>query len=1692
MFTPFNVNFFLIYNSAQNPFDNSYIAYVLVILSNLQIFALNGFFGVSDSLQNQDSIQSDDSSWLNQWLHFLGFTRFSSWETLNNMSCLFQITSILLFLITGCLGLLIIILRNRLTESYRFHISTFKGLLSLCDLLLYLPALDFLTHSYIPNADLAHQISFGTFQNDNDSISSSTGTTTMTETTAFGWFRIFYLLAFLAYFFTRKLVMPVDLPFGTILQSKLCYNDSLFEHFRILFILILSIVDWRVREHGLSPLVIDVISCCFGISQVVLGLKWMTYHYYKTHLLYGLISSFYLSHSIILLVRHQFEAYLLSSMLDTVRVINILDVAYFSTGIFCMWIFYNIYKYIYSLHLPSDSSALPSLSVIAEKYNIHRLLEMKNEKTLNSEIAHYLQCHFAACSDPKSCPCSKLLLKSSNESSCYKELNINYYELHDSKKVEEFMVARLTYMLTTPNWFYGKLSFLVRVISYLAFRLDRPVQACMTVAKFSEMKQNKKQKFKAFYEYFFTEIKRIATNSMTEEEKKLYNYNISNALVFDELFQKAKADEGKIRVEYTNFFSYLYESAFVDLQKLHNLGRKLVEQIEGLENTFNKLTLLNPENTELVMMIMKFQKLVREESGHSIAVLNTRLSNIFQKRSMRLYYKNTGQKALFSPEDNLDEKTMFMMVDLFQHHGQILKASQNFYKTFGINKELESNVTLNSIFLPDMREAHQHALLQMTQKTETFLTTHKFENLIFGLNRDNLLVPLHLYSKIEVQGSQVYAAASLQTEDSKSIIILDEGGYIISFTKTLEHLFEGLQYQKEGNRMNMCLLIPALIPIIHGKLKTDNNSLSSIMLVTHKLFQRKTYLTTSKVYSQVIQQFNERRDPKMLTSSLMNLLNMMLNEHLSAHRISLIYNYRQALNMGHWELEITDLTQLKEVQIVQDIIPKLQKDTHFGVISNTFMPGEPDAGSPLKYTISPPMLKQNGTNITLDLDKSDMMTIPVEYMDKGSENFKFETKAFGELLSSKRAQPLSIRINTFNNSEHVREVDRPGRPSEAKEKLSAHTSGFDHKDWMKSDDAIEGSVNFGLDDQKHLNNGVIYTERVEKPIFQGENRSVGRNSSSTRSVSSENSSRMIRQFIQEPNSMRLIRSHYLFGIGATIVILTMIIIQYAITSTAIIDLEGLAAMNIHPSETATYLQRARKQGYTRGMIDKYLISPDFGPSNLYYLMFYFNGSITELPLLLQDVSSSRVLSTHISKYPVSIVFPETLEVQNVSLISAIQLAINNGYLRAVDADKGVNTSSINYQPRRFAEYNIATIVDNLLTYVTEIQVEFDRYDNSTGSVSLLAFCIGCSCAFLTLICLALVVSTISKKEHKILIVFCKISKKDLQLEAARLADNSDASKKKSRDENRFKDKMGREKLFTDYQSPKSYFWVKFFSFILFYGIMIIPFLISYTEINTYSKNFSEGIQEYNTWEVTRTEFVEMYADAEYVFFNTDSDEENFQKSLTNFMAQLQKIRALLKTFDTIYTELGVATSHPICSQPTMDKISGTLKNNFCDYLEEDNTTESACTDALGGIAKNGMLNTMNYITDFLEKKVLALNSTSNRIQTMMEFGYSSQYEENEGILVAISRMLRLLSDDMNTDLMKYLNAEKRMLLTILVISIVGYFIGMMIGWTLLVRRLSHQLNQTKRTLNILPIRLIRGNSFIKNILVKEMKLNIVI
>ena len=1684
------VKFLRIYNSVPNPLDNGYAAYALVILSSLQIFTLNGFFLPGDSPQNQDSTLSGVSSWLNQWLHFLDFTRFCSWETLSNTNCLFQMVSFLLFLITGCLGLLLFILRNRLTISYRLAISTFKGLFTLCDMLLYLPALDFLTHSYIPNADLAHQIPFGTFQNDNDSsLSTPTPKTTMTETTSFGWFKIIYLLAFLAYFFTRKLMLSVDLSFGTVLKSKLCHNDSLFQYFRIFFIVILSIVDWRVREHGLSPLVIDIISCCFGISQVVLGLKWMTYHYYKTHLLYGLISSFYLSHSAILLVRHQLEAHLLFSMLDTMRVIKMLDIAYFSTGIFCMWSFYNIYQKIYSLKLPSNSSR--SLPVIAEKYNIHRILEMKQEKRIESEILHYLQCHFAVCSDSNSCPCSKLFLEQSAGSpTLTKEFKLNLFELNHSTLVEELMVARLTYFLITPNSrFYGRLSFLARVISYLAFQLNNPVQACLTVARFSAIMKSKRKKFQVFYEYFLTEIKSIATHAMTVEEGALHNYNISDGITFDENLQKLKKKEVTIRVEYTKFFSYLHESAIVDLQKLHKIGKQLVEQIEELEDTFEKLSQLNPESAELILLIIKFRRDVRGESSSAFAGLNAKLLNIFQKKSM---HKKNGPKGFSTHEDLYNEKTMFMIVDLFDNPGALLRASNNFYKNFGTNQELEGDMNINNFMLPHMRAPHQHMLLQLRSKADTFTTNHTFGDLMLGLNRERLLVPFYLYVKIEIQDSQIYAAASLQLEEQKrNYIVIDERGYLVSFTKGLEDFFEGKQYQTDEKRVNISLLIPSLIPAIFGnqeiskhsqnddeelqslsqkkqqtvKLEAKTKTLTTFMLMTHKVLQSKSHLTNSKEYRSMFQQIKENANDQLLSADLINLLRMMSEESVEVYKVSLKYTFRKfqrlSLQSGHWEIEISKLTPIKKPTTLKGVIPLISEQLGLHTLSPLIKPSERE------------MFFSNGT-------------YPKQFFPRatGENDGSFKSLTTTNELTAIESPYLRAEnydeISILKKNLPEAKILQPIKEEEAL-KIS------DDDDDPTTERSYQHSLNHS--DKRELHFPEKRMQKKRKKIFveKQESMSSGRHSAET-----ANSSRVIRQVIKENNSMRLIKSHYYSGLVAALIIILMVIIHFLVTDSAIQVLQQLANMNIHPTLIATYLKRSIKLSYTRKMIHKQMLPSSLESENFYWLMFYFNSSMLAIPDLYQDTSSKGILISYMEKNPIPVIVSNTNEVQNMSLISALDLALSYGYTRAIDAGRGVNFANENYFPQIFGEQNTNNIVDYLLIYATEIQTGIDSQNKITVTLNLITLCIGCVCTFLALICLGLVYTKIKNKQNNILVLFCKISKKDIQIETIRLSDEAQVKgklKAKTKDQSRFQDTRSRDRLFSSYVLPRRHLVVRTIAFTFLFSVLVTPFLICYFELSRYSSNWRTSLAEYNMLERTRNQFSSVFADAEYVYLNSDSNEESFQKGLERYTATYNIFKPLLIDFQQSFTQLAFTTNHAVYSQNTSANLMNALSEKICSYTEQDILLNATCYEGFGGIAKDGLISALNVLVDNMEKNIAALNSSSDRATTMKSIGSSIRYAEGNKFVIALSQTLRDLCMKMNDDLLDYLDFERNSLSILVAICVIGYFLLMMIGWTVFVYKLSHDLDQTKKILDILPTRLLQGNSFVRNILVKIMKVN---
>lgn len=242
-------------------------------------------------------------------------------------------------------------------------------------------------------------------------------------------------------------------------------------------------------------------------------------------------------------------------------------------------------------------------------------------------------------------------------------------------------------------------------------------------------------------------------------------------------------------------------------------------------------------------------------------------------------------------------------------------------------------------------------------------------------------------------------------------------------------------------------------------------------------------------------------------------------------------------------------------------------------------------------------------------------------------------------------------------------------------------------------------------------------------------------------------------------------------------------------------------------------------------------------------------------------------------------------------------------------------------------------------------------------------------------------------------------------------------------------------------------------------------------------------------ERTRTHFVSTYVDAEYVYFNSVSNEENFQKSLEVFTATFDIFKPLLNDFEQLFTQLALSKDHAIYSQNTSANLNGALSQNFCPFMPPDTRINLTCNYGFGGIAKNGLINALNVLVDYIEKNIAALNSSSDRVATMKSIGSNNYYAESIEYVIALSRTLRGISTAMNDDLLGYLKVERNSLLIILVISVVGYFFLMLIGWTVLVYKLSHDLDQTKKILDILPTRLLQGNSFVRNMLVKIMKVN---
>ena len=430
-------------------------------------------------------------------------------------------------------------------------------------------------------------------------------------------------------------------------------------------------------------------------------------------------------------------------------------------------------------------------------------------------------------------------------------------------------------------------------------------------------------------------------------------------------------------------------------------------------------------------------------------------------------------------------------------------------------------------------------------------------------------------------------------------------------------------------------------------------------------------------------------------------------------------------------------------------------------------------------------------------------------------------------------------------------------------------------------------------------------------------------SRATRTTSSS-----LKKSLQSRASSRMLQGYYTMGLAAMTVIVIVSVLHYIITNTAMIQLFALSNMNLHPTQVASFINVERSEILKRASVDNGLFPSSLGAISALTIEYYYTSYLSEFQSILNDTDSLSVVSNHIKNNLVEIYDPIEQQTENYTLITAIgQLESWNiqEYTAVLDLQ---NTSLPNFYPRRFFDVNVGSIQDNLLLLMSSVQDAITQQYNSTVSLRLIVFMIGTFVIFAVLIFFLFLYRNINNKKYKILVVFCKISKKDLENEIGRLLEDCTTMKyaleadKNSLLMNKASQKKGlkSERMFTNYIMPSVSLSKMTISFFFLFGTFILPFLISYLKLLTYTQHWMKGIEQYKDWEIMRTNLVGSFSDAHYVYFESVANSSEFNSSLIAYNARLPTLQEYIRDFDTLMSEFGMLSNQDLYTGDIADAL----------------------------------------------------------------------------------------------------------------------------------------------------------------------------
>ena len=1157
-------------------------------------------------------------------------------------------------------------------------------------------------------------------------------------------FQAIYLITWLIFVSHVQFGHLLTLSFRNFLKDKHCLNSHWY--FPLLYAMTLGLIflDWSVREHQLPPILVDLTSCLIATYQVITNLYYKSFIHPGAHLFHGCLSAFYLGHSVQLLLIHQ-----LSEEHRTY-----LEASYFLVAGLLVKLYYNWHRKLFSYSSEFLESLPKNFTDRAEINTLFKILGGDQSGKSNFRVFEYLQKHFAEC-NISSCMCEKLR---KNMGTGQSKFDIG--GLHLNNLIDEFLADRLEklYRKHPKNVFI-----VIALVNCLVFRFNKPVKACMAITRL-QMKPNNKQLPKTIYQVLFQWVNDSLSNEMDDNESKLHAISFHHSILFGKGLKQVTSGRIKLMEDYTRFYSYILDNNIAHLSKIRANGMAYVKQARALEKQLARLLDLNPHSPELILVMLDLKNMLHEESKETITSLELKLHNIYQRKLTEKNALNRYQSRPEISKFDEDTVFLMVDVfgEDFGKIVSYTKNFLTTFE-FPEHVSKFSSVYLKDILPSSLVQPHQRALQKFSASGDQFFTTHNYNELLLAQTKANFLTPVHVCVKLEAVDYNIYAAAAIIPYETKSsYILLDMNKNIVSYTGALQEHLGGLEGRLERSRYNICMLMPSLysaFTLCEREIESKSPSRSGEGGTVAGRSSRNKTRFAATLYAVWSHNSSSSRDSKLFELSrkfaenigTIDCSEVFLQEAKSLFRTipnfdttniyklncNINYHGHHQSDLNYWSIEITDFKLQKtdytaskklallfdakgvsykansnvagtykdnEVHTLLSLSKKnsmrakfVDKDTSNAKDVQSLKPTQCDSEVGRKNYQSAatfyPAIKEQSLDSLVMIDENSN----IEFLNHNISN-KSRKSGQSQVLDDKDA--LIFHFPHIKNQEqdttikqaYTRQKNRK-MDSEVLQSIDAERGSFDLGDSANFDSNTQGQAHFKLRQRKKKK-----TEFLEKRAAQLSE--AGTKYTAASSVSIVSSNQNIRNSIKSHNASKMLRGYNIFGLAATLTVLMMLLLQFYVSQTSLVQLENLANMNLAPSQVATYMNMGVRKLYQRLLLYKGSLSIGLIRTNGVLINAYFGVVESNFPSLLNDTSDEGVVSEFMNTNLVEIRQPDTPSVSELaSPYTALTQAINAyNSAKAALIDPALY-SNPSFEPRVFLEINYKKIEQMLVAFM---------------------------------------------------------------------------------------------------------------------------------------------------------------------------------------------------------------------------------------------------------------------------------------------------------------------------------------------------------------------------------------------------------